>query len=177
MKRNNIRWHGFEWKKGSLLSMFSRQIFCTSRSEMIKYIILPASCLIQLSASTRKGRICLNLMGTIGTVPSNAHSWHPVRNLSPAMGARNQVGIGLSYRHGSLCCLAAQFQTRFLESIPRPIAGLKIPTLLKNGVFLSMSWHHHGLVIYTDTKAFVGFLYSWGGGGGASYEAKTQTGG
>jgi hypothetical protein len=44
------------------------------------------------------------------------------------MGARNQVGIGLSYRPASLCSLATQFQTRFLESIPRPIAGLKIPT-------------------------------------------------
>jgi hypothetical protein len=45
------------------------------------------------------------------------------------VGARNQVGIGLSYRPVSLCSLATQFQTRFLESIPRPIAGLKIPTL------------------------------------------------
>jgi hypothetical protein len=50
-------------------------------------------------------------------------------NLRPAMGARNQVGIGLSYRPASLCSLATQFQTWFLESIPRPIAGLKIPTL------------------------------------------------
>jgi hypothetical protein len=48
-------------------------------------------------------------------------------NLSPNMGARNQVGIGLSYWPASLCSLATQFQTRFLESIPRPIAGLKIP--------------------------------------------------
>jgi hypothetical protein len=46
------------------------------------------------------------------------------------MGARNQVGIGLSYRPAGLCRLASQFQTRFLESIPRPIAGLKIPTLV-----------------------------------------------
>ncbi len=46
-------------------------------------------------------------------------------NFSPAMGARNQVSIGLSYRPASLCSLATQFQTRFLESIPRPIAGLK----------------------------------------------------
>jgi hypothetical protein len=45
------------------------------------------------------------------------------------MGARNQVGIGLSYRPASLCSLATQFETRFLESIPRPIAGLKFPTL------------------------------------------------
>jgi hypothetical protein len=45
------------------------------------------------------------------------------------MGARNQVGIGLSYRPAiSLCSLATQFQTRFLESIPRPIAGRKFPT-------------------------------------------------
>jgi hypothetical protein len=44
------------------------------------------------------------------------------------MGARHQVGIGLSYRPASLCSLATQSQTRFLESIPRPIAGLKFPT-------------------------------------------------
>jgi hypothetical protein len=53
-----------------------------------------------------------------------------VGNLRPTVGARNQVGIGLSYRPASLCSLATQFQTRFLESIPRPIAGLKIPTLV-----------------------------------------------
>ncbi len=45
------------------------------------------------------------------------------------MGARNQVGIGLSYRPASLCSLATQFQTRFLESIPLPMAGLKFSTL------------------------------------------------
>jgi hypothetical protein len=44
------------------------------------------------------------------------------------MGARNQVGIGLLYRSASLCSLATQFQTRFLESIPRPIAGIKFST-------------------------------------------------
>jgi hypothetical protein len=49
-------------------------------------------------------------------------------NFSPAMRARNQLGIGLSYRPASLCSLATQFQTRFLESIPRPIAGLKLST-------------------------------------------------
>jgi hypothetical protein len=46
------------------------------------------------------------------------------------MGARNQVGIGLSYRPTSLCSLATQFQTRFLELIPCPIAGLKFPILI-----------------------------------------------
>ncbi len=50
----------------------------------------------------------------------------------PAMGTRNQVSIGLSYRPAILCSMAAQFQTRFLESIPRPIAGLKFPTWIKN---------------------------------------------
>ncbi len=44
---------------------------------------------------------------------------------SPAMGARYQIGIWLSYRTASQCSLATQCQTRFLESIPRPIAGLK----------------------------------------------------
>jgi hypothetical protein len=53
-----------------------------------------------------------------------------IGNLSHAMGARNQVGIGLSYRPASLLfSLATHFQTRFLESIPRPVAGLKFPTL------------------------------------------------
>jgi hypothetical protein len=46
------------------------------------------------------------------------------------MGARNQVGIGLSYRPASLGGLATQFQTRFLESIPCPIAELKFSTLV-----------------------------------------------
>jgi hypothetical protein len=52
-----------------------------------------------------------------------------VDNLSPAMGAGNQVRLGLSYRPASLCSSAAQFQTLFLESIPRPIAGLKFSAL------------------------------------------------
>jgi hypothetical protein len=52
---------------------------------------------------------------------------------SPAMGARNQVGIGLSYRTASLCSLATQCQTRFLESIPRPIAGLSRTRSYKKG--------------------------------------------
>ncbi len=47
-----------------------------------------------------------------------------VGNFSPAMGTRNQVGIGLSYGPASMCSLATQFQTLFLESIRRPIAGL-----------------------------------------------------
>jgi hypothetical protein len=52
-----------------------------------------------------------------------------VGNFSPDMRARNQVGTGLSYRPASLCSLATQFQTHpFLESIPRPIAGLKFST-------------------------------------------------
>ncbi len=53
-----------------------------------------------------------------------------VGNLSPAMGARNQVGIQLSYRPASLWSLSIQFQTRFLESLSRLIAGLKFPTQL-----------------------------------------------
>jgi hypothetical protein len=46
------------------------------------------------------------------------------------MGARNQVGIGLSYRPASLCSLATQYQTRRLELIPRPTAGLKFSALV-----------------------------------------------
>jgi hypothetical protein len=51
-----------------------------------------------------------------------------VGNLSPAMRARSREGIGLSYWPASLCSLATQFQTWFLESIPRPMARLKFPT-------------------------------------------------
>ncbi len=42
------------------------------------------------------------------------------------MGARNQVGIELSYRPARLRSFATQFQTRFLLLIPRPIAVLKL---------------------------------------------------
>jgi hypothetical protein len=55
-------------------------------------------------------------------------SAYSVGNFSPALGARNQVGIGLLYRPTSPCSLASQFQTRFQESILRPIAGFKFPT-------------------------------------------------
>jgi hypothetical protein len=47
------------------------------------------------------------------------------------MGARNQVGIGFLYLPASLCSLATQFQTRLLEVIPRPIAGLKFSALVR----------------------------------------------
>jgi hypothetical protein len=55
------------------------------------------------------------------------------------MGARKQAGIGLSYRPASLCSLATQFLTRFLELIPRPKTGLKfstqnLPSLLLAGL-------------------------------------------
>ncbi len=51
-----------------------------------------------------------------------------VGNFSPTMGARNQVGIGLLYRSSSLSSWPTQFQTRLLELIPRPMAGLKFST-------------------------------------------------
>jgi hypothetical protein len=56
------------------------------------------------------------------------------------MGARNQGGIGLSYRPASLCSLATQFQTQFLESISHPIAELKFSTLVLGAepVFLNV---------------------------------------
>ncbi len=42
---------------------------------------------------------------------------------------RNQVGIGcIAYRQARLWSWPTQFQTRFLESIPLPIAGLNFPT-------------------------------------------------
>jgi hypothetical protein len=49
-------------------------------------------------------------------------------NLGPAMGNRNQEVMGLSYRPASLCSLATQCQSRFLELIPCPLAGLEFPT-------------------------------------------------
>jgi hypothetical protein len=62
-----------------------------------------------------------------------SRSLEPVSvTLVPLLGARNQVGIGLSYRPASLCSLLTQFQTRFLESIPRPIVGLKFSTQESN---------------------------------------------
>jgi hypothetical protein len=42
---------------------------------------------------------------------------------SVGIGAKNQVGMGLSYRPASPYSLATQFQARFLESIPRPIVS------------------------------------------------------
>jgi hypothetical protein len=72
-----------------------------------------------------------------------------VGNLSPAMGARNQVGIGL-YRPASLCSLATQFQTRFQELIPRPIAGLKFSTLvtsINNTVDSVVDLDPHGVAL------------------------------
>ncbi len=80
-------------------------------------------------------------------------SYQPARvgNLSPAIGTRIHVGIGLSNRPARLCSLATEFQTRFLELIPRPKAGLKfltqraeaslesIPGLIKSLRILSLS--------------------------------------
>ncbi len=68
------------------------------------------------------------LYSKLGSDPIPTWFLPSVGNFSPAMGARNQVGIGLSYLPVSLCSLVTQFQTRFLESIPRPIAGLKFST-------------------------------------------------
>jgi hypothetical protein len=71
--------------------------------------------------------------------------------LRPAMGARNQVGIGLSYRPASLFSLATSFQTRFLESIHRPIAGLKIPTQLSTPTTKGKWWSGEDLSYWLST--------------------------
>ncbi len=66
-------------------------------------------------------------------------------NFSPPMGARNQVCIVLSYWTASLCSLATQFQTRFLGSIPRPIASHckdKIPRF-RNKEYRGLSPNFH----------------------------------
>jgi hypothetical protein len=89
-----------------------------------------------------------------------------VGNFSPAKGARNQVGIGLSYRPPSLCSLATQFQTLFLESISRPIAGLKFSTLFlekRNAVhgvlFLVKRITVHGALFLVKRNAVLGVLF------------------
>jgi len=43
------------------------------------------------------------------------------------MGARNQVGIGLSYRPASLCSLAGQYQSRLYLLIRDQEFGLWLP--------------------------------------------------
>ncbi len=65
------------------------------------------------------------------------------------MWARNQVGIGLSFRPASLCSLATQFQTRFLESIPRPIAGLKFSA--QTIIYHSRLFNWRGLLYPTES--------------------------
>ena len=53
-----------------------------------------------------------------------------VGNLSRAMRVidRNQVGIGCRTGPQAYIKLGTQFKTRFLESIPGPVAGLKFLT-------------------------------------------------
>jgi hypothetical protein len=84
-----------------------------------------------------------------------------VGNLSPPMGSRNQVGIGLSYRPAtaSLCSLATQFQTRFLESIPPPKAGLKFSTL-----YMLSTQHYSPPPRYTLYKYIPLYKFTQGGG-------------
>jgi hypothetical protein len=78
------------------------------------------------------------------------------------MGARNQVGIELSYRPASLCSLATQFQTRFLESIPRPIAGLKFSTLVYTFCHLKTGYltrHKIPLKVQDESNCCFKFLF------------------
>jgi hypothetical protein len=83
-----------------------------------------------------------------------------VGNFSPPMGARNQIGIGLSYRPASLCSLDTQFQTRFLESIPHPIAGLKFSPLQVSGCGLGRVWSHLLLLPLLLLSSLHPWLYS-----------------
>jgi hypothetical protein len=71
-----------------------------------------------------------------------------VGNLRPAMGARNQVSIGLSYRPVSLCSLVTQFQTRFLELIPSLIAGLSTQVALD---------HEHAIDALVPVQVYISF--------------------
>jgi hypothetical protein len=69
------------------------------------------------------------------------------------MGARNQEGIGLSYWPFSRCSLATQFQTGFLESIPRPIAGRKFSALEMEAYGTGQTAVPYGLLYRTDCVA------------------------
>jgi hypothetical protein len=51
-----------------------------------------------------------------------SHCLYASVTLVPLWRLGTKYDIGLSYRPASLCSLATQFQTRFLGSIPRPIA-------------------------------------------------------
>ncbi len=111
------------------------------------------------------------------------HGWKRTRtsvgNFSPAMGAKNQVGTGLSYRPASLCSLDTQFQPWFLESVPRPIAGLKFSTQfilhvkiqVVRGISLrretggmsskfEKAWHWH-ILLETSYDFFYCPVYAW----------------
>ncbi len=77
------------------------------------------------------------------------------------MGARNQVGIGLLYRPASLYSLVNQFQTRFLESIPRPIVGLKFPTqIVKKDYIGENSWTNRASIFFYLLLCFLCLLQS-----------------
>jgi hypothetical protein len=64
----------------------------------------------------------------------------------------------LLYRPASLCSLATKFQTRFLESIPRPMAGLKFSTLISilSCPCLGMHWNSESAFPYQAYHAFPG---------------------
>jgi hypothetical protein len=59
----------------------------------------------------------------------------PNPRLHPAMGARNQVGIELSYRPASLCSFASQFQT-LPETDSSPHSGTKFVGISETNQFM-----------------------------------------
>jgi hypothetical protein len=82
------------------------------------------------------------------------------------MGARNQVGIGLSYRPASLYSLATQFQTRFLESSsPRIGTSVSDSDSIKKLKYGNRAKKKElDLNIYTERKKVKKERYSgWGG--------------
>ncbi len=78
------------------------------------------------------------------------------------MGARNQVGIWLSYRPANQCSLATQFQTRFLELIPGPTqSGTQVSgtALLKDNLSANMHLLPYGREKKNTSKRSTSFEY------------------
>jgi hypothetical protein len=75
-----------------------------------------------------------------------------------------EVGIGLSYRPASQCGLATQFQTRFLESIPRPIVGSDLLTKLSAGYLRTLISDTGWIIRQKEKKQRVKTVLLYNGG-------------
>ncbi len=106
-KKDCERW------KSLFLFTYSRSIVSASRfpaNRLFGTAIFLSSCLnLLIPAATVFDPKAVIIVRVLQVRTVNSHS----------MAARNQVGIGMSYRHASICSLATKFQTRFLKSTPR----------------------------------------------------------